>query len=83
MLTVWHMAIIRKMKTGAPIEKSGRFLTSYAVASMKVTRHQLDQLLGSKLVKRAEAADSPERYELSEKGWQTETENLTHPSRLP
>jgi hypothetical protein len=84
MLTVRHIAIIRKMKARASIEKRGRFLTSsYAVADVKVTQRQLNQLLDSKLVRAVDAPNGSERYELSEKGWHTETENLTNSSHLP
>jgi ribonuclease D len=74
MLTIRHIAIVRKMKAGERLAGSrGVVRSKFMLSDLKVTPAQFKKLSDENLIQQAEEQDNTQWYELTEKGRQLET----------
>jgi ribonuclease D len=74
MLTIRHIAIVRKMKAGERLAESrGVVRSKFMLSDLEVTPAQFKKLCDENLIQQAEEVDKTQWYELTEKGRQLET----------
>lgn len=74
MLTIRHIAILRKMQSGERLaEHRGVVRRHFMLSDLKVTPAQFKKLCDENLIQQAEELDKTQWYALTEKGRQMET----------
>jgi predicted DNA-binding protein (MmcQ/YjbR family) len=74
MLTIRHIAILRKMKSGERLaEHRGVVSRKFMLSDLKVTPAQFKKLCDENLIQPAEELDKTQWYGLTDKGRQIET----------